>query len=310
MPEHSVESPTTDRSPTTDLRPVERVVTAQRQTEGGGFVVRRPFPTAAADQFDPFLLLDEMGPVEYGPGEAIGAPDHPHRGFETVTYMLDGAVEHRDSTGAVGVIRPGAVQWMTAGSGVIHSEMPTEDIRRRGGRSHGFQLWVNLPAAQKMTPPRYQGFEADEFTRADLPNGGMLRVLAGDVGGHVGPVETTIPITYAHVSLQPGEAVDWDVADGETALVHVFDGTARVNDVDAVSGQLVVLERSSGSVRIAATGDGAEVLLLGGRPIGEPIARYGPFVMNTRTEIIEAIDDFNAGRLGTIPGVGSGVRRN
>ncbi len=292
------------------LRPVERIITAQRQTEGGGFVVRRPFPTAAADQFDPFLLLDEMGPAEYGPGEAIGAPDHPHRGFETVTYMLEGAVEHRDSTGAVGVIRPGAVQWMTAGSGVIHSEMPTEDIRRRGGRSHGFQIWVNLPAAAKMTPPRYQGFEADEFTRAELPNGGTLRVLAGDVAGHVGPVETTIPITYAHATLQPGDVVEWDAADGETALVHVFDGVARINDVDAVSGQLIVLERSSGSVRVAAPGDAADVLLLGGRPIGEPIARYGPFVMNTRSEIIDAIDDFNAGRLGTIPPAGTGVQRD
>jgi quercetin 2,3-dioxygenase len=294
---------TTFESTTTSLRPVADIITAHRQTEGGGFVVRRPFPTAAVDHLDPFLLLDEMGPVEYGPGEAIGAPDHPHRGFETVTYMLEGAVEHRDSTGAVGVIRPGAVQWMTAGAGVVHSEMPTADIQRRGGRSHGFQLWVNLRAADKMTPPNYQGFEAGEFTRSGLPNGGMLRVLAGTVAGHTGPVETTIPITYAHASLVEGEVLDWDVADGETALVHVFDGAVTVNDVDAASGQLVVLERSNGTVQVSipAGSSGAEVLLLGGQPIGEPVARYGPFVMNTRSEIEQAIDDYNSGKFQTVP---------
>jgi redox-sensitive bicupin YhaK (pirin superfamily) len=299
-------------STTTTLRPVDRVVTAHRQEEGGGFVVRRPFPTAGADHFDPFLLLDEMGPVTYGPGEAIGAPDHPHRGFETVTYMLHGAMEHRDSTGAVGVIRPGAVQWMTAGSGIVHSEMPTEDIQRRGGLNHGFQIWVNLPAAEKMTPPKYQGFEAEEFTRVDLPQGGMLRVLAGTVAGQTGPVETSIPITYAHVTLAAGDDLEWEVATGETALVHVFEGAADVSGMPAQSGQLVVHERSSGAVRISvpADGDGAEILLLGGRPIDEPIARHGPFVMNTREEIIEAVEDFNAGRLGSIPAEGTGVQRN
>ncbi len=289
-------------------RAVVRVITAHRQTEGGGFIVRRPFPSAGIDQIDPFLLLDEMGPAEYGPGEAVGAPDHPHRGFETVTYMLDGAVEHRDSTGAVGVIRPGAVQWMTAGSGVVHSEMPTEEIRRRGGRSHGFQLWVNLRAADKMIPPRYQGFEADEFTRVDLPAGGRLRVLAGEVAGARGPVETTIPVTYAHLSLAAGDSVQWDVAEGETALVYVFEGAAEVNGSEAGEGQLVVLDRSSGGIDVS-TGGGADALLLAGRPLNEPIARYGPFVMNTRDEIIEAFEDYQAGRLGTIPAPGSGVER-
>lgn len=296
---------------TATLRPVDRVVTAHRQEEGGGFIVRRPFPTAGADQFDPFLLLDEMGPVTYEPGQAIGAPEHPHRGFETVTYMLHGAMEHRDSTGAVGVIRPGAVQWMTAGSGVIHSELPTEDMQRRGGLNHGFQIWVNLPAADKMTPPKYQGFEAEEFTRVALAEGGMLRVLAGTVAGHTGPVETSIPITYAHVTLAPGDAVEWEVSDGETALAHVFDGSADVSGTTAESGDLVVHERTSGVVRVSVPSDGAgaEILLLGGRPINEPITRYGPFVMNTREEIVQAIEDFNEGRLGSIPAEGSGVDR-
>jgi len=288
------------------------LVTAHRQEEGGGFIVRRPFPTAGADHFDPFLLLDEMGPVCYAPGEAIGAPEHPHRGFETVTYMLDGAMEHRDSTGAVGVIRPGAVQWMTAGAGIVHSELPTADMMAQGGLNHGFQIWINLPAADKMTPPRYQGFEADEFTRSDLEHGGTLRVLAGTVAGFTGPVETSIPITYAHVTLQPGDTIDWESADGETALAHVFDGAAEVNGQQADSGQLVVLERSSGIVRASVSTDAteaSEILFLGGRPIDEPIARYGPFVMNTNAELQQAVDDYQAGRLGSIPAAGSGIER-
>ena len=298
-------------STSTTLRAVDRIITAHSQTEGGGFVVRRPFPTAGIDQLDPFLLLDEMGPVVYARGEAIGAPDHPHRGFETVTYILDGEMEHRDSTGGVGVISPGAVQWMTAGSGVVHSEMPPEKLRREGGRVHGFQLWVNLRAADKMIPPRYQGFEASQFTRRDLPNGGALRVLAGEVAGATGPVDTTLPVTYAHLTLKRDESIEWSVPDGHTALAYVFGGAVRVNAVDAVEGQLVVFDRASGVVQFEAVAadEPAEILLLAGEPINEPLARYGPFVMNTRAEIIQAVDDYQAGRLGTIPPAGSGNLR-
>lgn len=292
-------------------RPVEQVIAARRQTEGGGFVVRRPFPTAGIDNLDPFLLLDEMGPANYGPGEAIGAPDHPHRGFETVTYLLDGAMEHRDSTGAHGVINPGAVQWMTAGAGVVHSEMPTADILAVGGRVHGFQIWVNLRAADKMIPPRYQGFEASELAQTDLDHGGRLRVIAGTIGGLTGPVETTSPVTYGHASLAPGDRVDWEVPVGHTAFVHNFSGAVTVNGTDAEDGELVLLSRDEGAVTVASRGDGtSEVLLLAGEPLGEPIARYGPFVMNTRQELIDAFDDFQAGRLGSIPPVGTGVTRN
>jgi quercetin 2,3-dioxygenase len=295
-----------------DLRRVSRVITAHRQTEGGGFVVRRPFPSVVAgneiDQLDPFLLLDEMGPTDYGPGEAIGAPDHPHRGFETVTYVLDGAVEHRDSTGAVGVIGPGAVQWMTAGSGIVHSEMPTGGIAELGGRMHGFQLWVNLRARDKMLAPRYQGFEADELSVVDTPGGTRLRVIAGAVAGVAGPVETTSPATFAHATVAARDAIEWDVAEGHTALVHVFAGTADVNGTTAHEGQLVELEHDGGRV-VVGSENGAEILLLGGEPLREPIARYGPFVMNTRSEIVLAVEDFTEGRLGTIPADGSGVVR-
>src|SRR5262245_23346159 len=204
---------------TTTSRPVDRVVKAVRTVEGGGFVVRRPFPIPGLELVDPFLLIDEMGPVVYGPGEAVGAPDHPHRGFETVTYLLDGAVEHRDSAGNHGVIRAGDVQWMTAGAGIVHSEMPTEDLLRSGGLVHGFQIWVNLRAAEKMSPPRYQGLTAAEIPNATTDDGlASVKVIAGAVLGTTGGVTTHSPVTYLHVSLRPGGSLSVDAPDGQTAL--------------------------------------------------------------------------------------------
>jgi len=298
-------------SQTTEMREVAGVIAAQRQTEGGGFVVRRPFPTARVEQIDPFMLLDEMGPVVYEPGRAIGAPDHPHRGFETVTYILDGEMEHRDSNGGHGVITPGAVQWMTAGSGVVHSEMPTSQMMRNGGRMHGFQLWVNLPAAKKMIPPRYQGYEAHEIPQKQLTgDGGVLRVIAGVVDGVTGIVDTTSPATYAHLTLSAGQTFTWVPEAGHTVLVHVFVGSATVNNTLADDGHMVVCERSAGHVEIEAGSDGAEILLLAGQPLYEPVARYGPFVMNTREEIIQAFEDYEAGRLGAIVASGPGVSRS
>jgi len=277
-------------------RTLDHIITAERTVEGGGFVVRRPFPTARVSHIDPFLLLDEMGPVDYAPGKAIGAPEHPHRGFETVTYLMHGAMEHRDTTGAVATIRPGGVQWMTAGSGVVHSELPTTDFLHSGGRMHGFQLWVNLPAASKMIPPRYQGFESEELRRVALTNGGEVRVVAGTVMGVTGAVQTTSPMTYAHVLLRAGEEVTWEPADGHTALVHVFDGELSANSHAAESGQMMVFSRKAGSITIT-TSTSAQALLLGGEPLGEPVVRYGPFVMNTREEIVQAFQDYEAGRL-------------
>lgn len=298
-------------SQTSELREVAGVIAAQRQTEGGGFVVRRPFPTARVEQIDPFMLLDEMGPVVYEPGRAVGAPDHPHRGFETVTYILDGEMEHRDSNGGHGVITPGAVQWMTAGSGVVHSEMPTSQMMRNGGRMHGFQLWVNLPAAKKMIPPRYQGYEAHEIPQKQLDgDGGVLRVIAGVVDGVAGIVDTTSPATYAHLTLRAGQRFMWEPEAGHTVLVHLFGGSATVNNTLADDGHMVVCERSAGRVGIEAGSDGAEMLLLAGLPLDEPVARYGPFVMNTREEIVQAFEDYEAGRLGAIVASGPGVSRS
>jgi redox-sensitive bicupin YhaK (pirin superfamily) len=285
-------------------RPVQSIVTAQQTTEGGGFLVHRPFPQPGADlgATDPFLMLDEMGPVEYGPGEAIGAPDHPHRGFETVTYLFDGAMEHRDSAGGGVQLRGGDTQWMTAGSGLVHSEMPTPEMLRDGGRMHGVQLWVNLPRADKMTPPRYQDLTGDRLTLLRTADGlGLVRLIAGELGGHAGPGATHTPIVYAHASLRAGARVSVAWPDVFNALVYVLSGTVRVGDDARTAGahQLAVLGRDGENVVIEASDD-AEVLLLGGRPLREPVAWYGPFVMNTKQEILDAIDDFNEGRMGAI----------
>ena len=282
---------------TTSLREIAGTIQSQRTVEGGGFTVRRPFPTAQLDQIDPFLLLDEMGPADYAPGKAVGAPSHPHRGFETVTYMLSGSMVHEDSTGTKAVIKKGGVQWMTAGSGVIHSELPTDDMMKLGGRMHGFQLWVNLPAAKKMIDPRYQGYEAEEMATVQLEKGGHIRVVAGVVHGAKGPVETTSPMTYAHAVLEVGDVVEWLPEEGHTALIHVFDGEARVNESTSVSGEMVVFQRTAGLVRVEATASAAQILVMGGLPLGEPMVRYGPFVMNTKQEIITAVEEFNDGKL-------------
>src|SRR5262245_17843551 len=210
-------------------RRVEHVIKAHRQLEGGGFVVRRPFPTGVLDLVDPFLLLDEMGPADYGPGEAKGAPDHPHRGFETVTYMLEGQFEHEDSAGHRGTIAAGDVQWMTAGGGVVHSEMPAADIRRHGGRIHGFQVWVNLPARDKMMAPRYQEVPAARIPQATTPDGrAHVRVIAGEALGVRAVIDTRTPIVYQDWSLSPGAVVEQPLAEGHHGFVYVFEGSAVV----------------------------------------------------------------------------------
>jgi redox-sensitive bicupin YhaK (pirin superfamily) len=286
-------------------RKVDRIVTAHRQLEGGGFVVRRPFPSGGLSLVDPFLLLDEMGPADYGPGEAVGAPDHPHRGFETVTYMLTGAFEHEDSAGHKGAIAAGDVQWMTAGRGIVHSEMPARHIRERGGRVHGFQVWVNLPARDKMMAPRYQEVPAAGIPEAASADGlARVRVIAGEALGARAVIDTRTPIVYQDWTLLPGAAVEQPLAESHNALVYVFAGTARVGaDATEVADGQAALLGPGASVRLSVAADAsapARLLLLAGQPLAEPVARYGPFVMNTEAEIMRAIADYRAGRLGEI----------
>ncbi|HTA20874.1 MAG TPA: pirin family protein [Polyangia bacterium] len=290
---------------TQTIRPVTRLVTAHAQTEGGGFVVRRPMPTPGFPLADPFLLIDEMGPVTYAPGEAIGAPDHPHRGFETVTYVLEGEMEHEDSAGHRGVLGPGDVQWMTAGAGIIHSEMPTKKVQERGGRVHGFQIWVNLPARLKMMQPRYQELSAARIPTAATEDGrARVRLVAGEALGVKAAIETQTPIVYQDWSLDDGGDVTVPLAPNQRALVYVFEGEVEVGHGSedarrAKSGQLAVLGDGD-AVRLRGVTGGGRLLLLAGVPLHEPVARYGPFVMNTADELETAFRDYQTGRMGEI----------
>ncbi len=281
-------------------RSVAQIVHATSQFEGEGMIVTRPFPTAHLDHLDPFLLLDRMGPVSHGPGEAKGAPDHPHRGFETVTYILDGAVEHEDSQGNHGRIGAGDVQWMTAGSGVIHSEMPGEEIRRNGGRLHGFQLWVNLPRRDKMMKPRYQELRAAEIPTATSADGKVtVTVIAGESLGVRSAIDTRTPIMYLHLRLGAGARFKQSIPKEYNAFAFIISGEAAFGDRLARENDAVIFDGDGDNVTIEAE-KGAELLLIGGVPLNEPVARYGPFVMNTAGEIRQAMLDYQSGRFGRI----------
>ncbi|MGE5414508.1 MAG: pirin family protein [Syntrophomonadaceae bacterium] len=287
----------------TKIRSVRRVLPSVETLEGAGFLVHRPFPTSALDHFDPFLLLDEMGPMDLGPGEARGAPDHPHRGFETVTYLLSGRMEHGDSRGNRGRLGPGDVQWMTAGSGVVHSEMPETEFASRGGRMHGFQLWVNLPRRDKMMAPRYQEVPAAKIPVARSDDGRVTaRVIAGEALGARAVIETRTPIAYLDLSLEPGGALDQPLPGTFNAFAYVVEGEGRfgTEETSAKAHELVLFSGDGEAVRVAAPAGGGplRVLLVAGQPLAEPVARAGPFVMNTRAEVVQAFEDFQTGRLG------------
>jgi redox-sensitive bicupin YhaK (pirin superfamily) len=291
---------------TLSIRTVTRVADSVRVLEGGGFEVRRPFPTRALDHVDPFLLLDEMGPVDYAPGEAKGAPAHPHRGFETVTYLLAGELEHRDSAGHRGRLSAGGVQWMTAGAGVIHEELPTAEVQRQGGRAHGFQLWVNLPRRDKMMAPRYQEIAAAELPVATSPDFRVtVKVIAGEAMGVRAAIDTRTPIVYLHVTVRPGGELVHPLPPDLSAMAYVFRGGGRfgAEGRTATEGQLVMFGPHGSAVVIASlpeTEETLELLLLAGAPLQEPVVRHGPFVMNTGAEIAQAIDDFRSGRMGKL----------
>ncbi len=285
-------------------RKVEQVVDAQHTLEGAGFPVRRPFPGPDLQDVDPFLLLDHLGPVKWGPGQGIGAPDHPHRGFETVTYLLDGEMQHKDSQGHTGQLRPGDVQWMTAGSGVVHSELPSARFMDEGGVMHGFQIWVNLPASDKMIAPRYQEVPREQIPEAHSEDDKVrVRIIAGQALGKGAVIDTHTPIIYLHFTLEPGAAFTQSVPADENAMVYVFRGTVELgpDQVAIGEGQLAVLSAGDTlDMKVADDGTRTDLLLLAGRPIDEPLARYGPFVMNTAEEIHQAIADYRAGRMGDI----------
>ena len=293
----------------TAVRPVRQITTAPSGYEGEGFPVRRAFAGVSQADLDPFVHMDQMGEVEYGPGEPKGTPWHPHRGFETVTYMIDGTFQHQDSIGGGGLITNGGTQWMTAGAGILHIERPPEDLVASGGLFHGIQLWVNLPSRDKMVAPRYQDIVPEAATLLSSPDGGaLLRVIAGSVAGHDGPGITHTPIALVHATLSPGARLVLPWPAEYNALVYVLagHGTVGLDDHRIHTGQLAVHGAGDALVLGAdatqeSRSPALEVLVLGGRPLREPVAAYGPFVMNTREELAQAFEDFQAGRLGTIP---------
>ncbi|MGH2455496.1 MAG: pirin family protein [Candidatus Limnocylindria bacterium] len=296
---------------TTRQRPVRSVTVAPRGFEGEGFPVRRAFAGVDLADLDPFIHLDQMGEVEYAPGEPKGTPWHPHRGFETVTYMMDGTFEHSDSNGGGGVITNGDTQWMTAGAGILHIEKPPEALVVSGGLFHGIQLWVNLPRTLKWAPPRYQDLRAGEVALAASSDGGALvRVIAGEVGGRIGPGSTYTPMTLVHATLSPEARLLLPWRPDYNALVYVLAGHGSVGAEGrpVETGQLAVFGPGD-ALTVTARGlqesrsPNLDVLILGGRPIREPVAWMGPFVMNTRAEVIQAFEDYQAGRLGTVPAV-------
>jgi hypothetical protein len=294
-------------------RPVRSVTVAPRGFEGEGFPVRRAFAGVDLADLDPFVHLDQMGEVEYAPGEPKGTPWHPHRGFETVTYMIDGVFEHSDSNGGGGVITNGDTQWMTAGAGILHIEKPPEALVISGGLFHGLQLWVNLPRAQKWAAPRYQDIRAAAVALLSSSDGGALvRVIAGDVAGRAGPGSTYTPMTLVHATLSPGARLTLPWRADYNALVYVLAGQGSVGPEGRPiqTGQLAVFGEGD-AMTVAASkiqesrSPNLDLIVLGGRPIREPVAWMGPFVMNTREEILQAVADYQAGRLGTIPAVHS-----
>jgi redox-sensitive bicupin YhaK (pirin superfamily) len=288
---------------------VRSVTTAPSGFEGEGFPVRRGFAGVSLADLDPFVHLDQMGEVDYAPGEAKGTPWHPHRGFETVTYMIDGIFEHQDSNGGGGVITNGDTQWMTAGAGILHIEKPPEHLVVSGGLFHGLQLWVNLPARDKMIAPRYQDLRGQSVALLSSPDGGaLMRLIAGDLGELQGPGATYTPIAIVHATIQPGAEVDLPWRPDFNALVYVLSGAGYVGAErrPVRSGQIAVLGAGD-AIRVGADraqdsrSPALDIYIMGGQPIREPVVQYGPFVMNTREEITQAFADYQAGRLGSIP---------
>jgi len=318
MPAITVDDVTTLRrlpqvEQTATQRRVRSVTTAPGGFEGEGFPVRRAFAGVDLTELDPFIHMDQMGEVEYAPGEPKGTPWHPHRGFETVTYIMDGIFEHQDSNGGGGVITNGDTQWMTAGAGILHIEKPPEHLVVSGGLFHGLQLWVNLPKAEKWAAPRYQDLRGNEVVLlASADAGALARVIAGNLAGQSGPGDTYTPMTMVHATLSPGATLEvpWDPAFNALAYVLAGAGTVGTERIAVATGQLAVFGAGDAiTVRAAEVQESRspalEVLLLGGRPIREPVAWMGPFVMNTRDELRQAFEDYQAGKLGSIPAVHS-----
>ncbi|HLG95111.1 MAG TPA: pirin family protein [Bryobacteraceae bacterium] len=283
-------------------RNIARSIPSLHTLEGGGVQIHRAFPIPQLDDIDPFLLMDRMGPIDYRPGDNTGFPGHPHRGFETVTYLLSGQMQHKDSFGNSGMLNPGDVQWMTAGSGLVHSEMPGADLVRTGGRLEGFQLWVNLPRRDKMSPPHYQELKAAQIPEAGS-DGVRVKVVAGESQSIRGPIQSRTPILYLHVTLKPSANFTQPLPRTYNAFAYIVGGEVQFHGSSEPQHEDRLVLFSHDGDQVSFTNPGtqpASVLLVAGEPIGEPVARHGPFVMNTRQELVQAFEDYRSGKMGDI----------
>lgn len=280
---------------------VKTIIQAIHTLEGGGFSVRRPFPTQSFSEWDPFLLIDELGPVDWAPNAAIGAPAHPHRGFETISYVLEGHLIHRDSMGQSGELRSGDIQWMTAGSGIVHEELPHPDFAASGGTMHAFQIWLNLPPALKMRPPQYQQCAQADIPRVVLPDGaGQLAIISGHFYATQGAFQPDSGVQFMDITLHSGQGISLPTTPLARNLLYVFQGAAESQENLATSGQLMIFD-SGDTVSFSATGSTSlRALYFSGKPFGATIARYGPFVMNTHAELIQAFSDYQSGKMGQL----------
>ena len=296
-------------NPTAQVRTVKGIITAPQAYEGEGFPVRRAFAGLSPIDLDPFIHMDQMGEVEYAPGEPKGTPWHPHRGFETFTYLIDGQFLHQDSNGSIGTILEGGTQYMTAGDGILHIETPPEHLVEAGGMFHGVQLWINLPREKKRMQPQYQDLQgADSSLITSADGGAVLRVLAGEIDGHQGPGISHTPLAIAHLTLAPGAQIDIPWRRDFNALVYALAGSGTVGAEGRPlrMGQTAVLVNGDTLLLTAdpvqeSRSPNFDLFIIGGVPLREPVVQYGPFVMNTKQEIMEAFEDFQAGRFGNIP---------
>jgi quercetin 2,3-dioxygenase len=294
-----------DKSDETKYRSIRLVEKSDETQEGDGFIVHRSFPSVSIRNLDPFLLLDEMGPLDLLPQDGRGFPDHPHRGFVTVTYMLEGRFEHKDSQGNSGKLGPGDVQWMTAGSGLVHSEMPEKEFAKSGGRLHGFQLWINLRKSDKWIKPDYQDVLSTKIPIVRTPDGKVLiKVIAGNYHDTKAVISTLTPILYLHFTLQPGSEVIQSVPENYNAFAYVISGKGLFGKSKITVGEknLIVFKNDGEYISISESENARpplDVLLVAGMPLNEPIVQYGPFVMNTKEEIDKTLEDYRNGRIGT-----------
>jgi quercetin 2,3-dioxygenase len=279
---------------------IQKILPVLSTVEGEGFKVNRPFPKRGLLQIDPFLLVDEFGPQYFQPGEAKGTPPHPHKGFEILSYLLAGGFAHQDSLGHTATIADGDMQWMTAGRGIVHKEQPIESIKKNGGFMHGFQIWINLPAAKKNIEPSYQEIRSDKIPTFN-GDGFSVKVLVGEAFGTVSPILTHTPVQYHHYTVKPDTTIEIAVSTEHNTFIYPLSGSFKLGESEWITrGMMPVIDKDGERIHLKSSPEGAAFIVLSGKPLNEPMVRYGPFVMNTNDELEQAFMDYQRGEMGSL----------